>query len=450
MSGDLETTLDTVRDRVTPSQAERERLEDTVTTLLERTEDVVANRGIDADVLRVGSTARGTWLRGERDIDIFVRFAPSYSREELEKEGIAIGEAVLPGGQLEYAEHPYVTSSFEGYSVDLVPCFRVESGAAIRSAVDRTPFHAAYVNERLDRRLATDVRVLKRFLEAIGVYGSDLRTEGYSGYLTELLVLEYGSVESLLHAVTEWQPPVFLDPESHGTTTFDDPLVVIDPTDPNRNVAAVVSATNVARFQHHARAVLAEPRPEYFFPDPLTPLTRDELTRHLARRNAIPVAIRFPAPDIVEDQLYPQLRSSQRSLDRLLSECGFDPIRSTSFAADHGVFYIELAVTERPTIERHLGPPVHVEEHAEAFLNRYASADVYGPFIEDGRYIVERDREVTTVDELLSPEHLMEIGLGKDIRRVLTESYDVLVGEDVTALLPEFGDELRAFYEPSP
>ncbi|NIS30872.1 MAG: tRNA CCA-pyrophosphorylase, partial [Actinobacteria bacterium] len=55
---------------------------------------------------------------------------------------------------------------------------------------DRTPFHAAYVEGRLNDELAAEVRVLKQLLEGIGVYGSDLKTRGFSGYLTELLVLE--------------------------------------------------------------------------------------------------------------------------------------------------------------------------------------------------------------------------------------------------------------------
>lgn len=450
MSPDLAETIAAVRDRVTPSAEERDALEEVVDLLLARTEATVAEADVEADVLRVGSTARQTWLRGDRDIDIFVRFDPSYSREELEREGIAIGKTVLPDGELEYAEHPYVTAEFEGYSVDLVPCFRVESGAKTRSAVDRTPFHAEYVKERLDPTLATDVRVLKRFCEAIGVYGSDLRTEGFSGYLTELLVLEFGSVEGVLEAAASWHPPVHLDPEDHGIEEFEDSLVVIDPTDPARNVAAVVSAENVARFQHHVRAVLAEPSIDKFEPPEIAPLTDHELRDHLQQRETTPIAVQFAAPDVVEDQLYPQLRSSVTSISNALDAHGFDVVRTTTFADETAVLYFELAVRERPAIERHAGPPVQVQQHAAAFLDRYADADVYGPFIEGDRYVVERPREIRTAAALLTPDHLLNVGLGKDIRRVLAEGYDVLENDDVTALLPEFGRELRRFYEPSP
>ena len=47
-----------------------------------------------------------------------------------------------------YAEHPYVNAIFDGFEVDLVPAFGVESAASIKSAVDRTPFHNNYILTR--------------------------------------------------------------------------------------------------------------------------------------------------------------------------------------------------------------------------------------------------------------------------------------------------------------
>lgn len=450
MSDLLGQTIAQVRERVTPSAEERDRLEETVLTLVDRTEAVVDELGVDADVLRVGSTARDTWLRGDRDIDIFVRFDPSYTREELERYGLEIGQTVLPDGRLEYAEHPYVSAAFEGYAVDLVPCFRVGSAAEIRSAVDRTPFHAAYVTERLDADLANDVRVLKRFFEAIGIYGSDLRTQGFSGYLTELLVLTYGDVRGVLEATATWQPPVRLDPEEHGETTFDDPLVVIDPTDPSRNVAAVVTGENVARLQHHARDLLENPDPDRFALEKPDALTEAELLAHLERRATTPIAIRFPTPDIVNDQLYPQLRRSIEGITRALEERGFEVVRADAFAGESAVLFVELSVAQRPRIERHEGPPVHVREHATSFLETYEDAEVYGPFIDGDRYVVERERDVRTAAAFLRGEDLLDVGLGADVRRILAEDYTVLVNEDITDLLPAFGDALARFYEPSP
>ncbi|WP_265109744.1 CCA tRNA nucleotidyltransferase [Halosolutus halophilus] len=466
--GDFESVVATVRDRIDPDADERSQLRSVADRLLERAESAATERCPDADVVQVGSTARNTWISGDRDIDIFVRFPPDLDRATLERYGLAVGHETLPEGHEEYAEHPYVKGTVEGFDVDVVPCFRLESATEIRSAVDRTPFHTRYLQERLDDDLADDVRLAKQFLKGIGAYGSDLRTRGFSGYLTELLVLEYGGFRSLLEAAADWQPPVELDPEEHGRARetaspssasrdddadlpFDDPLVVIDPTDPERNVAAVCAAENVARFQHYAREFLAEPQIEHFEPDTPEPIDATDLREHVDRRGTRPVAIRFDAPDLVEDQLYPQLRKSLTGVTDGLDDRGFDVFRAAAFADETAVLFVELAVAERPAVERHSGPPVHVREHAEGFYEAYADdPDAYGPFVESDRYVTERPREFTTARAFLESDRLFDVGLGAHVETALEDEYDVLIGDAVTELLPEFGADLAAYFDPDP
>ncbi|ELY64694.1 CCA tRNA nucleotidyltransferase [Natrinema versiforme] len=461
---DLERVVAEVRAQVTPDADERVRLREVADRLMERAERAATERCDGADVLQVGSTARDTWISGDRDIDIFVRFPPELDRESLEEYGLEVGHATLPEGHEEYAEHPYVKGEVEGFDIDVVPCFRLESATEIRSAVDRTPFHTQYLQRRLDDDLADDVRVTKQFLKGIGVYGSDLRTRGFSGYLTELLVVEYGGFRPLLEAAADWHPQVAIDPEGHArareterraagdaASQFDDPLVVIDPTDPERNVAAVCSRENVARFQHYAREILDAPRLECFEPDDHEPLTDSELRDHLERRGTTPVAVRFDAPDLVEDQLYPQLRKSLEGITRGLDDRGFDVFRATAIADDSAVIVAELAVSERPEVERHGGPPVHVRDHAEGFYDAYADdADAYGPFIEGDRYVTEREREFTTAREFLESDRLFDVGLGAHVETALEDGYDVLLDEEITTLLAEFGPELAAYFDPRP
>ncbi|MDS0297768.1 CCA tRNA nucleotidyltransferase [Halogeometricum sp. S1BR25-6] len=459
-SEELSRVVARVRERIDPDAVERSELSEAVDALSVRVEAALDELGVVADIVQVGSTARGTWLSGDRDIDLFVRFPAETDRESLERYGLAVGDAVLPDGREEYAEHPYVTGEFEGFDVDLVPCFDVEDGASLRSAVDRTPHHNDYLKSRLDDELAAEVRVFKRFLKGIGAYGSNLRTRGFSGYLTELLVLEHGGFEPLLRAAVDWHPPVEFDPEDHGTRSFDDPLVVVDPTDPTRNVAAVCSAENVARLQHYARELLADPNVETFFggdPDPLSP---EGVREHVRRRGTHPVAVVFDAPDVVEDQLYPQLYKSISGVASELERRGFEPMRTATFAADRAVLFVELVTGRLPNVERHGGPPVHVREHAEGFYETYAAddtdgsdtddSDTYGPFLDDDRYAVEREREFTDAVELLESSALFEVGLGSHVESSLTDGYEILAGEAVGELADEFGVELARYFDPRP
>ncbi|WP_049937698.1 CCA tRNA nucleotidyltransferase [Haloplanus natans] len=447
---DFEAVTARVADRVTPDAAERERLRVAVDDLTRRVRDALADLPVEASVVQVGSTARGTWLADDRDIDLFVRFPADLDRADLERYGLDVGRAALPDGHEEYAEHPYVTGEIGGFDVDLVPCYDVADATAIQSAVDRTPFHDAYLQERLDATLARDVRLFKAFLTGIGAYGSDLRTRGFSGYLSELLVLEHGGFEPLLRAAADWQPPVRLDPENHGTAAFDDPLVVIDPTDPARNVAAVCSSENVARLQHHARALLADPRESLFTPSEPDPLDAAAVHAHLDRRETTPVAVVFETPDLVDDQLYPQLRKSLDGITGELDRRGFAPLRSATFADGRAVLLVELAVSELAAVERHDGPPVHVRDHATGFYDAYADRDVYGPFLDGDRYVVEREREFTSPDDLLGSDAIFEVALGARVETALDDGYDLLVGSEVATLADDFGVELARYFEPRP
>jgi len=455
----LEAVVARARERATPEEEERALLEGVVETVLERAEEAIATLPVDADVLQVGSTARDTWVSGDRDVDVFVRFPPDLDRPALERYGLAIGKEVLPDGREEYAEHPYVTGDVRGVSVDLVPCYRVESASVIRSAVDRTPFHTRYLNDRLDEVLAADVRVLKAFLAGTGAYGSDLRTEGFSGYLAELLVCEYGSFAALIEAAADWSPPVRLDPESHGAATFDDPLVVIDPTDPERNVAAVLSGTQLARFQHYARELLIEPRDSLLEERDPEPLSAAATGETIAARGTTLIGLRFSIPDLVDDQLYPQLRKSNAGIGRALEERGFRLLRRAVFATESvdeeesneertAVLLFEFAVADLPAVERHEGPPVSVREHARRFYEAYASTDATGPFVENGRYVVERPREFTSARDFLASDALFGTALGVDVETALEAGYDLLVGEDITTLAPAFGTELARYFAP--
>ncbi len=303
------------------------------------------------------------------------------------------------------------------------------------------------------------MRLLKQFLTGIGAYGSDLKTRGYSGYLTELLTITYGGFVPLLEAATDWTPPVKLDPEAHGERAFDDPLVLIDPTDPERNVAAVCAAENVARLQHHARAFLETPEAERFFPPSRDPLGSEAVTDHIRRRGTTPIAVQFDPPDLVSDQLWPQLRKSLSGVRDGLEARGFDVVRSRAMAGEQAVLFFELSVASRPVITSHEGPPVSVRNHAQEFYQTYAAetpADApdgaglggaYGPVIDDDRYVVERPRKFTDAASFLESDDLLDVSLGAGLVDALGDR-EVIVGTAVAELATEFGAEFREYFEP--
>jgi len=114
--------------------------------------------------------------------------------------------------------------------------------------------------------------------------------------------------------------------------------------------------------------------------------------------------------------------------------------------------YAELETTTRPAVERHEGPPVAVRQHAERFYETYADdvdPETYGPFINGDRYVVERQREFTTVRGYLESAAASNVALGAQVELTFADR-DVLVGEAVATLTDRFGSALQSFYEPHP
>ncbi len=168
--------------RYLPDPSEIDRKKGIARKLMGNLDSEIRKRGIKADTILVGSIARGTSLKNS-DIDIFIRFSSDYSREELERHGLELGFSIFPKAVPRYAEHPYVSSILEDTKVDIVPCYRIEVNSGTISSVDRTPLHTIYMQGKLDESKIKEVVLLKLFLKRQGIYGSELRTEGFSGYV---------------------------------------------------------------------------------------------------------------------------------------------------------------------------------------------------------------------------------------------------------------------------
>src|SRR6201982_534539 len=94
--------------------------------------------------------------------------------------------------------------------------------------------------------LRREARLLKKFAKGIGTYGAEIKIGGFSGMLIDTLVLYYQSfMETLSHASSGSRGTLLEigKPESVVSLKENDPnvdLIVIDPVDPNRNLAAAV------------------------------------------------------------------------------------------------------------------------------------------------------------------------------------------------------------------
>ncbi len=238
-----------------------------------------------------------------------------------------------------------------------------------------------------------------------------------------------------------------IDIEEHGTKEFEDPLVVIDPVDPERNVAAALSLSRMFEFAELARGYLAGPSEAFFCRSPSPPLTREVFARLLSLRGTHLFSITFATPDYTPpDTVVPQLRKSAESIRELLERSGFPANRiDVCMGKERCMLVFELMAAEAPAMRRHIGPPLSSRENAEKFLAKYVGEEVFAgpPYVEDGRYVVEVARPFTRAGDLLRSKTLFEVALGKHVYRSMKQGWTVKAGaecwdEEFSGFLSEF------------
>ncbi|MFP4229742.1 MAG: CCA tRNA nucleotidyltransferase [Candidatus Nanohaloarchaea archaeon] len=342
-----------------------------------------------------GSAGRGTSRKGDKDVDIFVLFPEDTSRKELEEKGLEIGKKAFKkfsdNHHIEYAEHPYTKGSIDGHEVEVVPCYDTDP-ENIQSAVDRTPHHTRWIEKELDDQQRKDVVALKVFLDAQGLYGSSLEVQGFSGYLCELLIAEYGSFEALIESAPDWEREKSIEvvePEKEFESNF----VVVDPVDPGRNVAAVLTEQNYAKFIF--KAFQLRENPGYSMFERSEEFSEFELKKEVDRRADV-LVVEFERPEEVKDVLYPQMRKLKRLLLKKLRKASFRVFSSGVHVGEscRMFFEVERSLPETETVE---GPEVfHNEKHLNQFLTKYRNV-----FVQDERLCAKTERDFTDARNLV-------------------------------------------------
>ena len=407
-------TLREVLREIQPTNDEKERLE----SLSERTLQFANEyaRKISGKAIIAGSLTRNTWLPHKNEFDVFIILPKSISEKNLEKIGLKFGKDIIKklGGKhrIEYAQHPYVRGFVDETQIDIVPCYEMMPGERIKSAVDRTPFHVEYLNKNLKENMSDDVRLLKQFCVGNKIYGADAKTEGFSGYVCELLVIKYGKFLDALRNVMKWQPGEIIDIENY----YDKKdyhelrkqfkrqvLIIIDPTDKTRNAAAAVSANSFYILKKMAGAFLTDPSNEFFFEEAYDTLTEHELITMLMKRRTELILVVFKPPEVVPDILWPQMRRFSDRLEQILKEYEFIVHRKDFYTneKDLAVVLLEMEVSKLPAIDKKIGPIIFDLDDSERFLNKYRKIAIAGPFIEDDFWCTEVKRTFTNARDKL-------------------------------------------------
>lgn len=324
------------------------------------------------DVVFGGSFAKGTWLPDHADIDIFVKIKPSVCAEKFEEMGRQIGSKALKkyGPKLRYSDHPYVEVLVKNVRVNVVPCYDVEQGKW-QSAADRSPFHTQYISSHFDNEKRRHARLLKKFFQSVGVYGAEISTEGFSGYVSEVLVLKYSSFENVLRSAADWQDRQIIavcDYDSNFVNAFNSPLIIIDPVDRRRNLGTAISHESVAKFMLSARTFLEKPSIDFFRKG-----NKKYLCGGSSKKLLLPnvLVVEFSHQKKSPDIIWGQLKRSINSIAKQLELAHFEVLRISCVTDERNsaalAFLLESITL--PAYTKKKGPEIFRRKDADSFLS---------------------------------------------------------------------------------
>ena len=343
-----------------PTKHDEEKMEAISDNLLKLVKNEASKYAEVVSVELGGSYAKGTWLKGQLDLDIFVKMKKETEETKFEEVGKKIGFDSMKKFKpyVRYSEHPYVEAKANGLRVNVVPCYDVIKGEW-KSAADRSSFHTRFILETLDPEKKNEVRLLKKFLRGVDIYGAEIAKEGFGGYVAEVLVYQYGSFLKVLEAAANFtQQQVIGNP----TKKFETTLILIDPVDSNRNLGTAISTQNVGKFILAARSFLKKPSLVFF--NDKKPIIN---TRNVKNTVIVKFNYKSRSPDII----WGQAKRGATALAGQLELVGFEVLRKSAVVDEKSeaamLFLLRSTIIEKFMIKN--GPDVFRRSDSQSFIS---------------------------------------------------------------------------------
>ena len=105
----------------------------------------------------------------------------------------------------------------------------------------------------------------------MNIYGAEISTKGFSGYVSEVLIIKFGSFLSVLDYFSNFTidkriislDNIFVNDEKLQKK-FDSFLIILDPIDSNRNLGTAISSLSAGTLIQSSRVFLKNPTNDFF------------------------------------------------------------------------------------------------------------------------------------------------------------------------------------------
>jgi tRNA nucleotidyltransferase (CCA-adding enzyme) len=411
--------LSEVLENLTPSAAEIRNAKAATREVISRV--LRAVKSYKAKVLVGGSGAKNTQLRGNHDIDIFILFP---YRDFAGKDSVIsdhVAKALrktFPRYERLHGSRDYFQTVYKGYTFEFIPILAIRSHEQAKNITDISPLHARFVNRAIGNR-RNDVRLLKAFCKAQGIYGAESYIRGFSGYACEVLIIHYGSFTRLLSLASRWKSGTVLDPVHTyknkdarlylNKSKIQSPLILIDPVQPSRNVTAALNEESFVTFVSSAKRFCAKPSAAIFLRNKLS---RADIVARKKKGELLLLVDAQPEPgktDVKGASLYIRHERIKKEMSSYFT------LKRSGWEWDEKgpalLWYILSATLPSPT-ESRKGPLVKDKLHAQRFRKAHRTTSV-----KRGRLWAKVPRRWTTPQKLLT-DILSQKAFKKKLRKV--------------------------------
>jgi len=392
-----------VLEKIVPTKRERDKVAKATLKFLKslRLGDAKAHLG--------GSLAKDTWLSGNHDIDVFVRFPyDKYKSKDISK----ILEQRLPKCNIIHGSRDYFQIKKGSYMFELIPALEIKDAKQAMNITDVSPLHVEWVMKH--NRHPDQIRLSKAFCKANNLYGAESYLKCFSGYVLEILTIYYKDFFNFVKNASQWEKGVVIDPMAYYQDEKEAKekinkdkhaaLIVVDPVQKDRNAAAAISDEKFEKFVKLCKEFLHNPSDDFFKP---SKFDLNEL-KFKAGNNKL-VLLEAKPLDRKKDIAGSKMIKSMTYISEKLKLEGFDVISYDWCWYDKAYFWYFVKNSDVPIIKRHYGPPLKEEKHLREFAAKWKGHKLKSDGV---KVFIELERKHTTlkdhIKEILEDDYVKE------------------------------------------
>jgi len=347
---------------IIPTQKEKKDFKKTINSFLKKLKIK------DAKIILGGSAAKDTWLKNNKDIDIYIAYPKNTKNisDKLKKSIKSLKPTIMHGSR------DYFQITYKNYTFELIPILKINHPKQAENLTDLSPLHVKWVKKH---KKGNEIRKTKAFFKAINCYGAESYKRGFSGYALEILTIYYKTFSNFLKKASKWKSKTYIDPQKHGIklnkSKTHSPLTLIDPVQNDRNATAALSKEKYNLFIKMAKEYLKNPSDDFF---KAKKLSLEDLKNKAKNKKLI--LLKATPKRGKTDIIGCKLLKAFKIVKKQLIENHFEILDSGWEWDKKAIFWYILPKKQLSKHRLHKGPPLTKKANLKKFQKKYKNKNL--------------------------------------------------------------------------